>query len=170
MHDTLYSLARGNIDVYSDDKIEGWLFYIYKDIYKEEIDSRVIEEIEEDVFNIYDCIINIERLDVSKFYKNDLYSHCGFIFNNSNITKKNFKIQILINNIWETVFDFKKKNIFLPIMNRPNISFLVIDNFYKEPDKIREFALNQTFNEHKEYHKGRRTEERFNFKGIKEEF
>ncbi len=49
-------------------------------------------------------------------------------------------------------------------------SFIVIDNFYQNPDSVRNFALSLTYNEHKEYHKGKRTDNCYRFNGIKEEF
>ena len=45
-----------------------------------------------------------------------------------------------------------------------------IDNFYDEPDKVRELALNQTFEFHPNNHKGKRTEKVFLFDGLKETF
>lgn len=53
--------------------------------------------------------------------------------------------------------------------NKPP-TFIVVDNFYKNPNSIREFALKQEFNHHKEYHKGKRTEKQFKFNGLKERF
>jgi hypothetical protein len=47
---------------------------------------------------------------------------------------------------------------------------IVVDDFYTEPDKVRKLALEQTFFEHIEYHKGKRTHEAFRFEGIKERF
>jgi hypothetical protein len=49
-------------------------------------------------------------------------------------------------------------------------TFVVVDNFYKNPDSVRNFALGLTFNEHSEYHKGKRTNECYRFDGLKEEF
>ena len=48
--------------------------------------------------------------------------------------------------------------------------FLVVDNFYKNPESIRNFALSLNFNEHKAYHKGKRTDECYRFPGLKEAF
>jgi hypothetical protein len=76
---------------------------------------------------------------------------------------------MLINNVWETIFEFKKKNYLSPIINRPITSLIIIDNFYKYPDMVREFALKQEFIEDRG-NKGRRSEECFRFEGIKEAF
>lgn len=50
-------------------------------------------------------------------------------------------------------------------------SFVVVDNFYQEPDKIREYALNQDFVANIKYHKGKRSiDPKFRFPGLKERF
>ena len=43
----------------------------------------------------------------------------------------------------------------------------VVDNFYDNPDSIREFALSQEFH-FSDYHRGRRTEDQFEIPGTKE--
>jgi hypothetical protein len=49
-------------------------------------------------------------------------------------------------------------------------TFVVVDNFYEDPDYIRKFALSLTFNEHTAYHKGKRTDECYRFPDLKESF
>ena len=44
--------------------------------------------------------------------------------------------------------------------NNPKKSLVVVDNFYKEPDLIREFAINQVKFEFSGYHKGQRSVDR----------
>lgn len=62
-------------------------------------------------------------------------------------------------------------NIFSPRMTEDTTpSYIVVDNFFKNPDEVRNFALKQEFNYHKDYHKGKRTEIPFKFSGIKESF
>ena len=46
----------------------------------------------------------------------------------------------------------------------------VVDNFFQNPNAVREFALKQKFSENPEYHKGSRTEEQFFVPGTKEAF
>ena len=52
-------------------------------------------------------------------------------------------------------------------LNKANINdshkkrFVVVDDFYENPDYVRDFALNQQMLPHKAYHKGCRTEDRF---------
>ena len=47
---------------------------------------------------------------------------------------------------------------------------MVIDDFYENPDEVRDFALSCKFAPHLQYHKGQRTEEKFIPNGIKEKF
>ena len=54
--------------------------------------------------------------------------------------------------------------------NNPKKSLVVVDNFYKEPDLIREFAINQVKYEFSGYHKGQRSMDRFIVDGTKEKF
>ena len=42
----------------------------------------------------------------------------------------------------------------------------VVDNFYDNPDAIREYALRQEFH-FSDYHRGRRTENQFEIPGLK---
>ena len=49
-------------------------------------------------------------------------------------------------------------------------SFVVVENFYNNVDKIRKDALKLEYINHPKYHKGKRTEEVFRFKGLKESF
>ena len=49
-------------------------------------------------------------------------------------------------------------------------SYLVVDNFYENPDAVRSFALSLDFNFHPNYHKGKRTDMCYRFDGLKERF
>ena len=59
-----------------------------------------------------------------------------------------------------------------PLHKRMNYvpSFVVVDDFYEDPDAIRTFALAQQFSYHPDYHKGQRTDKEFRFHGLKEAF
>ena len=48
--------------------------------------------------------------------------------------------------------------------------FVVHDDFYENPDYVRDFALQQEFIKHPEAHKGARTDDRFFSKNMKEKF
>lgn len=49
-------------------------------------------------------------------------------------------------------------------------SLVVVDDFYEDPQAVRQFALRQDFKQHADYHKGYRTEQRFLFPGLQERF
>ena len=51
-----------------------------------------------------------------------------------------------------------------------NKTVWVVDDFYKDPYAVRDFALKQKFSANPEYHKGIRTEEQFFVPGTKEKF
>ena len=53
-------------------------------------------------------------------------------------------------------------------VNNTHPSLVVVDDFYNDPDAVRDFALGQEFNPHIESHKGQRTELSFVFPGTKE--
>ena len=62
---------------------------------------------------------------------------------------------------------------FVPVStvnNQSQKTVWVVDNFYKNPLAVREFALKQKFSENPDYHKGSRTEEQFYIPGTKEAF
>jgi hypothetical protein len=56
------------------------------------------------------------------------------------------------------------------VFNKRNPHLLVVDNFYKNPDDIREMALEQEYREDLRWYKGKRTTERFLWPYLKEEF
>ena len=55
-------------------------------------------------------------------------------------------------------------------LNKNIPSCIIIDNFYTNPDLVREFALKCNFNFHEKYHKGQRTDHCYRFPGVKERF
>jgi hypothetical protein len=164
MHETLISYIKGYIETNNDNEIDGWVFHNEFGY----VDIRIIEN--DNIVHQND-FIREERKDVAEFYKNELYLLSGFKYKSNDIQKKNIKIQIFINETWENVFIFNNDlNNFSPVLNKNIPSLIVVDNFYVEPNKVREFALKQKFFEHKEYHKGRRTDQCFKFEGLKEQF
>jgi hypothetical protein len=50
------------------------------------------------------------------------------------------------------------------------LDFAVVNNFYQDPDTVRRIALEQTFKPDLKWYKGKRTEEKFLFPYMKEEF
>ena len=168
MHETLITYIKGYIDINNDKEINGWIFHEEKGY----INIRIVEEFEnKNIIVNEENLIRIERRDVADFYKNELYLLSGFIYKSENIQKKNLKIQVCINELWVNVLTFNNDlNNFSPSLNKNIPSLIVVDNFYKEPDKVREFALKKTFLENKEFYRGIRTTECFKFEGLKEQF
>ena len=111
----------------------------------------------------------IDRSDVAQvYYKNEKQFGFQTVFP---IDSKS--ALVLIKNEkgdWDCVFDLLEKTVsettkttntdLDSIFKNSNEwkTFMCVDNFYDDPDAVREFALNQDFQLHKEYHKGRRTD------------
>lgn len=58
----------------------------------------------------------------------------------------------------------------LSVNENSNTRLWIVDNFYKDPYAVREFALNQEFQENIDYYKGNRSKEQFIIPGTKEAF
>jgi len=108
----------------------------------------------------------IKREDVFNFYSqiNPPNLNCGWQFE----APLPCKLEAIYNSEWVTIFDFQKYKFSISPYKPP--SYIVADNFYQDPDSVRDFALSQNFISHIKYHKGKRTEECFLFDGIKERF
>jgi len=142
--------------------IQGWCFHqlvneaplrlCYNDMLIEESNEMFKLENREDVNNA----LNYPNL-----------GKCGFtveIYEPDNINV--LEIQIKIDNEWKMVFNL----LFFETSEKYTPSFVVVDNFYKYPDVVRNFALNQQFEEHPKFHKGKRTEILFKFPNLKTRF
>ena len=105
------------------------------------------------------------RKDVCDFYKNT-YATCGWAVMNKTY-KKELMLEMNIDDEWVPILQLKFAIEFAK--NPP--SFVVVDNFYKNPDKMREFALKQNFVENPKYHKGKRAiDSSFRFPELKIQF
>lgn len=180
MHQTKNNHVKGYVDsfqYYNDVnriKIKGWCFH--EDLVLYEIRLKY-DRIENETIYNYDSN-HKEREDVSKHYNKTEISNCGWMFEieNEDNNIKNIELQMNIHDEWEPIFTFEKyesKCIFDNIIiNKQKFipSFIVVDNFYEDPDLIRNFALSQEFKKHENFHKGKRTEKLFKFQGLKECF
>jgi len=162
MHKTNCELVKGFIDE-KDMKnlyLKGWCFHETYLVCPIRIKYSC-----NGIVNLQD-LIPLKREDVSNFYDNDKFMYCGWeidIIVNKQDLITNIILEIFFDENWHNVFIFGNRKI-----NTPSI--VVIDNFYDEPDKVRELALNQTFEFHPNNHKGKRTEKVFLFDGLKESF
>ena len=178
MHETKYSLAKGYVDSFDfiqHDKIRvrGWCFHEIQGI--RELRIRYQKE-EKEVLFLGNDSNRCRREDVSTFYKNPTILACGWEFTIHDSEAKNMELQMYFDSTWNTIFTFeeKEKSGFMRktvIRSQKYIpSFVVVDDFYENPDEIRELALSQTFSYHPDYHKGKRTDGVFRFDGLKESF
>jgi len=192
MHATLNPDIRGFIDDIINDgvnaTIKGWGFY-YKTM--QTTPPRVLAD-----GKVYD-VTRRERPDVGNAYKTQKVINCGWEFTVPNTVKS--EMQMNIDGEWKTYFIFDIVNapvateaiVSAPaagVIVAPTISiaaampttpyaistaipsFLVVDNFYENPDEVRKFALTCNFADHPDYHKGRRTDACYRFEGLKERF
>jgi hypothetical protein len=159
MHETKHPDVKGHIDCYSNNPfyIKGWCFHKkYSDCPIRFLHSEVIE------------LTRIERPDVLDFYRTTRHLDCGWECS-INTVIENSRIEMFFEEKWNIIFEFKQAWKEVDFKNTCP-SFVVVDNFYNNVDEIREFALEQNFKLHPEYHKGKRTDEVFLFEGVKEQF
>ena len=183
MHTTLTDNVLGRIDVNQNGHIQGWAFHVLYGA----LPLRCW--IRQDVAPV--LLERTRRNDVIRFYKELTFpttnqGDCvGFDFSLNPVPDTTTQLLIQMGNIdrvdeWNTVFsvavsqagaEAKVGSVFCPEIRTANVpSFVVMDDFYKDPDAVREFALNQDFSLHPAYHKGKRTDNTFLFPGIKEAF
>lgn len=142
-------------------EIQGWIFNTVGDIEKFIIGDREIE------FSKY------LRLDVREAYPSLGSFMVGFktCINKDEIDKP-FKIQVKGYQISVNILEsFKFWITYYSGFNRDHKDLIVVDNFYANPDLIRDFAMNSLEYKESDYHKGRRTKgNAFIPNGTKETF
>jgi hypothetical protein len=166
MHETLVQDVLGYVQeyIFNFDKIyiAGWCFHKSLGALPMRInyDNNIIED-GSDVFQLQ------KRQDVCKVFENSSIEKCGWkmIIDHPDVIEK-LTLEVQIEEEWKTVFDF----VFYQTTPKYIPSFVVVDNFYKQPDNVRDFALRQQFQEHPDYHKGRRSDMVFRFPNLKERF
>ena len=153
----------GKIEKQNSNVIEGWVFhYDCLCIFTEE-NMRVFIDNRE-----YKLCTGFERRDVSEYYEDNEYKikNCGFIFNIPSKYDK-LEIQYKDNEEWKNIWVIEtpplKMNLHIP-------QLIVVDNFYENPDEIRNYALRQEFVSNIASHKGRRTISDYNNESIKKRF
>lgn len=168
-HNSLINGIKCNIDIA---KQEGEHYVIHGWVFNENHSLRTIKL----VTGYYHELIDLqERTDVIDFYKLPNSELCGFTIRVS-ITnvKESVHLQVFTNNTWES-FYIIDNIIIAPLINNNGFrqtkpEFLVVDDFYKDPDAVRNFALSLEYKEHKDYFKGRRTDNSYFVDGTKEIF
>jgi len=171
MHETKEKMVKGYID--NSDLNEtflyfsGWCFHQLYGI----CSKRIIYKLEKEISNV-DINNKIQREDVSKVYEREDIEDCGWEFSVEKKKEEEIKeidFQMFFEEKWNTIFTLKTEKMisfekkFIP-------SFIIVDNFYEDPYAIRRLALTQNYQFHPDYHKGKRTEQVFRLKGLKESF
>lgn len=124
-----------------------------------------------------------KREDVKKHYKDDYFLNSGFYIILPEKLKdgKNIFLEILEKEEWKKAVEVvgkkaesmaipKNTDEILKISSKPQPTVVVLENFYENPDAVRQFALSCEFKVNEQYHKGSRTETRYIPKGAKELF
>jgi hypothetical protein len=164
MHDTLHPSVRGYIDSITITEIRGWAFHT-------ELNTPPMRIL---CNGISYTINRTPRQDVANYYKKSDIIECGWTILLTPTMSGVIFIQIQIHDDWVTVFEVAHP-VTLSTINTATTkkklpSYLVVDNFYENPDDIRTVALAQNFSYHPGYHKGQRTDNTFLFPGLKERF
>ena len=163
MYETLHPDVRGYIDIngnqHPDYHVKGWCYYNKNDgqVFPMRLSNGEI---------VID-IVPTARPDVALHFKNDTIVNCGWEAKLT--TTLSFQIQMEIDGVWTPIFGFKAMDTRFKVSSVIP-SYLVIDNFYENPDKVREFARSCEFQYHPNNHKGRRTDLCYRFPGLKERF
>jgi hypothetical protein len=163
MHDTLNVDVLGMIDNYNviDNQtifVNGWCFHKKQCI----LPLRIVNE---SGTSLHPMNI-VERKDVRDYYKDSYINILKSGWDATIDRNTNYYLEMLINNEWIPIFYIKND-----LFQNTTPSFVVVDNFYKNPDNIREYAMRQDFQPNIEYHKGKRAlSSSFRFPGLKEKF
>jgi hypothetical protein len=163
MYETLHPDVKGHIDVSENHhphyKLKGWCFY-------DKDGGHVFPLRLSNGTTVID-ITPVDRPDVSSHFNMDSIRLCGW--EGAIETTDHFHLEMCKDGVWTSVFSFKAIDTTFSI-SQSIPSYIVVDNFYEHPDKVREFALQCPFYYHPNNHKGCRTDECYRFPGLKERF
>jgi hypothetical protein len=161
MHKTLHPSVLGYLDTKSSDRlVQGWVFLTSGELpfIQCAIGSKLIVP----TFS--------ERPDVVAFYRDRLpveIKPLGWYFERA--VGEGYQLQVEVDGKWETVFEEKPLQLNSSVTSALP-SFIVVDNFYTDPDSVRAFALQQPLIAHPNNHKGIRSDNVYRFPGLKERF
>lgn len=181
MHETLSDNFIGYIDnLYVENenlRISGWL------ITKHNRDDIVYYA---DIGHSFAFYNYNERQDVADFYKSeDLnYNKCGFDISVPWNNKNEIEIFALVKGQKEVIYKLGVNSNSVTTIESSHIDesydikinqnvcpgVIVVDNFYENPDQVRQLALQQSYAPDLRYHKGQRTQKKFLPQGLKEVF
>ena len=181
MHETLSTYFRGYIDNFfleeGNIRLSGWIVTSHN---RDDVTLK-LNTGHDIVFYNYN-----QRQDVADFYKtNDPnFVNCGFdisiphthdgdyfIFADVNGSREDiFRLNLNANRNFTPETNLIDEKVSIAINNKTIPSFVVVDNFYSNPDEVRKLALEQSYNPDLRYHKGKRTDKKFFAQGTKEYF
>jgi hypothetical protein len=163
MHQTLCEDVLGYIESgRRDTLVKGWAFHISGNRFPLQVvfDSGRTEHLD-----------THDRPDVTAFYKDRLpgvsVKEVGWSF----VREENegYDLQMKVNETWHSIFK-QETTLLNTSLQRSMPSFLVVDNFYTDPNSVRSFALQQPLIAHPKNHKGIRSDNVYRFPGLKERF
>jgi len=174
--DTFCPDIKGHIDkaiLYSNGSvlIQGWAFHVKLGSMKVKLldvaEYDVQTESRHDVLNYFEKFMDI--------HPRSLFQDCGFKILIPKADASSFTISCDMASDGEplietTIFCVVPSEQIFTLNKHYGSSVVIIDNFYKRPFVVREFALNQEFEESPEYHKGLRTRTQFINNEIKDVF
>jgi len=120
--------------------------------------------------DVYDFYRKNHQLDESADIVKKKYLHSGFIIM---LDSKPGTYEIRIKNVSVFSFYIEANELLDTIIQRNPYAkpeLIVVDNFYANPDKVREYALRQEFKANENYHKGCRTERAYIPSWVQGEF
>ena len=159
-------------------KISGWIFHQNRKIKNILIEDSILtyQRISRpDVYQIYPYIVDNNVGFELLIEKKDLYKTLSIIFedNTGIVNIGNFKDFTAKFTNFHSIINSKpltEDYILNSGFNNLHKGVMVVDNFYKDPDAIREYAMNNLTFAPSGYHKGERSQERFILNGTKEQF
>lgn len=109
-----------------------------------------------------------KRTDVSETYADNRFTdNTGFKISLTDLDL-DIPVKVLLGDNFEIhIESFRKFSAFYSGFNIGHKNLMVVDNFYSNPDLIRDFAINNLKFNNSEYHRGKRSE-RFTINGTKE--
>jgi len=128
----------------------------------------------------FSAVYGKDREDVEKYYENKSFLKSGFSISIPKKFKdpKELCLEVLKEEEWVKAINIEGQEAWalteeegevdFKISKKLNPELIVVDDFYENPDEIRNFALSRRFAPHLEYHKGQRTESKYIPNGIKE--
>ena len=163
-------IDKATVNISGDVVVVGWVFSTAEFI----DDVRIALPGFDGIHSINSKVTVVERIDVMDFYEPYELSrgwNIGFKITCTDTTNLEIGDQIILE------CNTKEDKMYKPVESiklEPELAvndippaLTVIDNFYSNPDAVRELALQQDF-EHSEYHKGKRTSFKYCVDGTKE--